>query len=171
MPSGGRRPGAGQPRKSAEEKAAAGTLRPGREAEYRVRDAARLTLEPCPVPSPPDDLTDAERRWWELLAPAVDEVGMFTAPDVHVFRLLVEKRALLQAAKTGEFVEAAQDGGTKPVGVAGLVALTKSTHGLMVRFGLDPASRGKVLAVRAEESDEKRDDPDDMKPLALRVVP
>lgn len=115
-------------------KAKRGTLKRSREASPAAPD-----LPPGRVPDPPDDLYPAERVLWRTLAEQVEAIGCYTASDYSAFRLLVRMVALVDAGP-GEMAPSAY------------ARIAQTAVGMLGRFGLDPASRGRVPRPEAEKS-------------------
>lgn len=127
-----------------------------RQAEAHARFTA-IGLHITLVGEPPEDLRPDEQHWWTILGKAVDAVGVLTAADLDAFRVLVTSYARLERLRTG---------GSS---VRDWVSLSGRVVPLMERFGLTPGSRDKLRPVATPPA--RKDDPDDIKPVSLHVVP
>lgn len=165
--SGGPRPGSGPPPLPLAVKIARGTARP---EDYRLASAPPGTRpEVIPVPPPPEGLTEGQRSAWVELATALDLVRVFTLADLPAFRLMVEHRAELTAARSGELSDGVgPDGSPLPVRMATIVQLSKACANLMVMFGMTPSARDRLQPAPLPASSHKPEaDPDDLAPVRL----
>jgi hypothetical protein len=99
-------------------------------------------------------MTADEREVWAELAVQVEALGVYAPSDFTAFRLMVQ---VVTEARHPD----PRDPATARVRLAQVAA------GLLQRFGLDPASRGRVPSSRSEEA------PADPTPLIggpLRVI-
>jgi hypothetical protein len=139
----------GHNRRPDEVKAREGTKRKDR------TNPAAPKVDPASVPPPPKDLTAQQRAVWLELAAQVEELGIYAPSNLTAFRLLVQVVA-----------EALHPDPDDPA--TARVRLAQVAAGLLQRFGLDPASRGRVSVTKPAEEDRAEDflfgDP-------LRVVP
>lgn len=114
-------------------KAARGTLKKARETSPNAPD-----LPPGKVPAPPDDLGARERRVWRELAEQVELLGVYTASDYTAFKLLVRLTSIA-------------DEGPGDLAPSAYARIAQTAVGMLGRFGLDPASRGRVPRPDAEK--------------------
>ena len=158
-------------------KKARGTYQPAKEA-WKARQAAAAALAaPKPprvaVPPPPEDLTPPQARWWPVLARAVDVVGVYTEADWPQFLAMVQAYAYAQEALAGRIVEEriSKEGDVHTVTIPAtqVIAAMKASQVALTHFGLDPASRDKLIAAPpppgAAGVEAPVADPDDMTPL------
>lgn len=157
--SGGRRQGAGRPRKSQAEGALTGSRRTRARARANQTAAnqnqpqadapiAAEVVSPTPsgVPLAPDRLTLAELAEWNWLAPLAFKAGKLTDMDVPALVDLCQRRVLyrqlLDGAYTAGLEQLAPTGAvaTHPH-VAKLTSLAAKVDALMDKFGLSPAAR------------------------------
>lgn len=120
-------------------KAQRGTLKKSREASPDAPD-----LPVGQVPAPPDDLGAREKRVWEELAAQVEALGVYTVSDYTAFKLLVRLTALA-------------DEGPGELAPSAYARIAQTAVGMLGRFGLDPASRGRVPRPAAEEEAENEE--------------
>lgn len=110
----------------------------------RERTSAAADLPPGKVPEPPDDLDVGEQKLWRTLALQVEALGVYTSSDYTAFRLLVRMTALADAGP-GEMAPSAY------------ARIAQTAVGMLARFGLDPASRGRVPRPEAEKEAESEE--------------
>jgi hypothetical protein len=95
--------------------------------------------EPTPaasrVPAPPRGSSAAFRRNWRDLSAQVDSLGVFAESDLSAFRLLVTALTLVDEMPTNAPASAVS-------------RILQSAMGLLSRFGLTPADRGRVENLR-----------------------
>jgi phage terminase small subunit len=91
------------------------------------------------VPSPPAGLSRAERAMWRELTPQVEALGIYTVAHYTAFRLLVR---MVAEAMNPDLADHAR------------VRVQQAASALLQRFGLDPASIGRVTAVETEADDD-----------------
>ena len=118
-----------------------GTLKKAREASPNAPD-----LPTGKVPDPPKGLDAGEQLVWRELAVQVEALGCYTASDYSAFKLLVRMYALT-------------DAGPGDAAPSAYAKIAQTAVGLLARFGLDPASRGRVPrpeAEKAEATDEQK---------------
>jgi hypothetical protein len=114
-------------------KAKRGTLKKARETAPQAPD-----LPPGNVPPPPADLAAAEVAVWRELATQVEALGCYTSSDYSAFKLMVRMYALT-------------DAGPGDAAPSAYAKIAQTAVGLLARFGLDPASRGRVPRPDAEK--------------------
>ncbi|BDG04992.1 hypothetical protein [Anaeromyxobacter oryzae] len=124
---------------------------------YRADRSSRN--EPTPaasrVPPPPTGESAAFKRNWRELARQVDALSVFTETDYTAFRLLVRAVTLIDDLP--------------PLAPPSAVArLVQNASGMLSRFGLDPASRGRVESVKPATG--ALDPDDEFAEPGLRVV-
>lgn len=151
--------GGGRPRKPTAQKALAGTLRPSRE------NPAEPSLTPAPLPEPPANLTAFERQAWEDLRRLIDPMQIATAADVYAFRRMVECAGVLSTLRASFYGAKKNEGKGKPVyaeptqagmqlrmrpEINAIPTYEKLMMLHMARWGIDPADRSRVRALKDE---------------------
>ena len=169
MGRGGKRPGAGRPRKSAEEKALGGWAGHRTNATTRKKAVAQARAAKKKRSGPkPIDLTPEHASVWAELAPFATAQGTLTDASVMAFRDLCEaiviKRALLRQITAEGWTVIGPSGIsrahpllTRYQGIyqrieAGLTRFALSPMGEEMGFGKPPAGSG-VGATAPEERD------------------
>jgi hypothetical protein len=142
VPRGIRQPGSGRPRLSAEEEQGRDPAvrrwverRHQANVEARADAAAARASEADPVPPPDADLDEFEQGWWVRLAARVDLAGTFRTQDHEAFRLLVLSVCDVERSR-----------GT--ASLSSLTAARRAVSALLIRWGLDPSSRGDARTAK-----------------------
>lgn len=120
-------------------KAARGTLKKARETSPNAPD-----LPPGCVPDPPAELDAREAQVWRELKAQVELLGVYTGSDYTAFKLLVRLTALA-------------DSGPGDLAPSAYARIAQTAVGMLGRFGLDPASRGRVPRPEAEQKSENEE--------------
>jgi len=117
----------GHNRKPTALKAMAGTL------DARRVNTGEPVLDRAVVPPPPKSLGPGERAIWVELAAQVDATGCYTFSDYTSFRLAVKSVAMA-------------DSDLSDMPATAAVRLMQVASSFLQRFGLDPASRARVMS-------------------------
>lgn len=102
-------------------------------------------VEPTKVPAPPKSLTKEQREVWLELAPQVEALGTYSPSYYTAYRLMVQSVA-----------EALHPDPRDPA--TARVRLAQVAAGHLQRFGLDPASSGRVATLKRDEGEENSDE-------------
>jgi hypothetical protein len=124
-----------RPRIPASVKKARGTFKAARDAKRPPEPPAST------IPAPPKSCSPTERRAWHELAAQVEASHVYSVSDYTSFRVLVRSVALLDDMPPD----------AAPTAAARMV---QSVSTMLARFGLDPASRGKVERLVEKAPDE-----------------
>lgn len=143
---------AGRPRKPTELKKLGGTLQPSR----------TNALEPVPevaLGHPPDWLSATAKEYWSEIGGLLLQMNLVSYGDTAAMTLLCDVLAQwvsvrVTIAKKGRVYELLSDGGkvfrARPE-VAMEADLWRRAAAMLTQFGLTPASRSKVSAIKATE--------------------
>ena len=131
-----------------------------RKTRRTVEEARRIV----PVPEPPAELSEHERRVWAQLAAQVDPLGIFTASDVVAFANWTRAQALFERAIGGEPVDFDREGLPKPASLGAIATLARTSSMFASQFKANPLARGAVPAPVVPDA--SGPDPDDIRPLA-----
>lgn len=142
MGSGGRRPGAGRPRKSAQDEAVSGLKSRSKRSNLLVLPNATDKPEKGAVDefSAPNDLSVEERNVWLELAPLATTAGTLTAASSYAFRVLCRNIVLERLLAKDRDAQ----GGSNHRG------LIQRVEGGLDAFGLRPAGRPMPAPQKAE---------------------
>lgn len=142
-----------------------GGLRPGSGARktHRTAEEARRVV---PIPGPPEEFSEHEKRVWVQLAAQTDALQIFTETDLVAFANWTRAQTLFERAVSGEAVDVDREGAPKAASLAAIATLARTASMFASQFRANPLARGAVAAPVQPEILEN--DPDDIRPL--RVV-
>jgi P27 family predicted phage terminase small subunit len=151
---------AGRPPKPAELKRLEGTARKCRE---NARAPAGAPLEALPMPP---GLTEREQAAWAELAAVVAPMRVVTPSDVPAFRQMVTTRAMCAEARDdirneGQTYTVVTESGAvkrKNPSVEVLATFTKLHDVQLAQFGLTPAARQRVSAIKPDAKGDPLDE-------------
>lgn len=144
-------------------------MRPGSGPRKTRRDSEGLRRV-VPIPAPPEDYSDHEKRVWRQLAAQIDPLQLFTGADAGAFANWVRVQGLLERAISGESVDVDREGGARRASLGSIATLARTSSMYASQFKANPLARGAVPSPVEPDRGEGERDPDDIRPISLRVL-
>jgi P27 family predicted phage terminase small subunit len=98
--------------------------------------------------APPAHLSDRSAAVWRELAPMLRSIKVLTVADVIALEMLCDSVSDYRHARTElglDFVKATRNGYMLSQWLVAKQMARKGAEGLMAKFGMDPASRSKIM--------------------------